>query len=189
MFIVHGSVVKHGVPAVFVEGTGGCCDLFAKCYHLYNGYQSKMEISKEQNENVKAKLRQTLKIVNHELAETSCTNAPDETVDFFDLIYECVSTRNICLNFLNFNIHSLTGNHVNSALLQALLKGNTHTHTSIRSLLNISLVTSEDTSSCQLNLKTKHEQLNLAYDWRQIDVVTKCIIIYERDWQVEFSID
>lgn len=32
------------IPVVFVEGTGGCCDLFAKCYHLYNEYQSKAEL-------------------------------------------------------------------------------------------------------------------------------------------------
>lgn len=136
----------------------------------------------ERNTKMKSKLRQTLKIVNHELAETSCTNAPDDTVDFFEIIYECVSTRNICLNFLNFNKHHLTGNDVNSTLLQALLKSNTSTRSSSLSLS--SLVTSKDTSSCSLNLHRKRELLNLAYDWRQIDVVTKSIIIYERDWQV-----
>ena len=62
--------------------------------------------------------------MNYELAETSCTNAPDRDVDYFQLIYECVETRNICLNFLDFKVHSLTGNDVASAILQALLKSN-----------------------------------------------------------------
>ena len=34
-------------------------------------------------------------------------------------------------------------------------------------------------------LDAKREQLNLAYEWKQIDVVTKSIIINERDWQVK----
>ncbi len=42
--LVHGSVVKDRIPVVFVEGTGGCCDLFGECYHLYNGYKSKSEL-------------------------------------------------------------------------------------------------------------------------------------------------
>ena len=78
----------------------------------------------EKNETIKNKLRQALKIVNHELAETSCSNAPDQNVDYFQLIYECVETRNICLNFLNLKVHSLTGNDIDSAILHALLKGN-----------------------------------------------------------------
>ncbi len=78
----------------------------------------------ERNEKIKSKLRQTLKIVNHELAETSCTHVPDEGVDYFQLIYECVETRSIYLNFFDFQVHSLTGNDVDSAILQALLKGN-----------------------------------------------------------------
>ena len=65
MFLVHGSVVKNRTPVVFVEGTGGCCDLFAKCYHLYNGHKSKEELSEE----IKTKIRATFRIVNHELDE------------------------------------------------------------------------------------------------------------------------
>jgi hypothetical protein len=30
-----------------MEGTGGCCDLFAKCYHLYNEYRPRSRTSVE----------------------------------------------------------------------------------------------------------------------------------------------
>jgi hypothetical protein len=36
-------MVKDRIPVVFVEGTGGCCDLYSKCYHLYNAYNTKVE--------------------------------------------------------------------------------------------------------------------------------------------------
>lgn len=112
---------------------------------------------------IKNKLRQTLKIINHELAETSCTNSVNQCLDYFQLIYECVHQRNLCLNFLDLTLHTLTGDDVISSILQSLFKGN----------------------PSERSLETKLEQLNLAYQWRQIDIVTKSIIIHERDWQVK----
>ncbi len=49
MFIVlvHDSVVTNQIPVVFLEGTGGCCDLFAKCYRLYNEYHTKLNLSNQ----------------------------------------------------------------------------------------------------------------------------------------------
>jgi hypothetical protein len=45
--LVHESVIKNKIPVVLLEGTGGCCDLFAKCYQLYNEYHSKLKSSEE----------------------------------------------------------------------------------------------------------------------------------------------
>ncbi|CAF3995725.1 unnamed protein product [Rotaria sordida] len=172
---VYQSAVKDRIPVVLVEGTGGCCDLFAKCYHLYNEYKSKMESCAqtnensssliEQNEQIKNKIREALQIVNHEMAETSCTNAPDEGLDFFELIYECVETRNIFLNFIDFKVHDLSGEDVNFSILQALLK-----------------VTSGN-DSCKTKPEEKREQLNLAYEWKQIDIIKNSIMKDERDWK------
>ncbi|CAF1516340.1 unnamed protein product, partial [Adineta steineri] len=129
--LVYKSVVHDKIPVIFVEGTSGCCDLFAKCYHLYNGRKSKTELfnqtkynslSVENDEELKSKIREALQIVNHELAETSCTNAPDHEIDYFELIYECVTTRNKYLNFIDFKVHSLIGDDINLAILQALIK-------------------------------------------------------------------
>ena len=47
LFIVHEAVVQNNIPAVFLEGTGRCCDLFAKACRLYNEYQQKFELADE----------------------------------------------------------------------------------------------------------------------------------------------
>ncbi|CAF5080145.1 unnamed protein product, partial [Rotaria sp. Silwood1] len=44
---VHQAVVQNCIPAVFFEGTGRCCDLFAKAYHLYRRYHRNFEASEE----------------------------------------------------------------------------------------------------------------------------------------------
>lgn len=44
-FLVHEAVVQNNIPAVFFEGTGRCCDLFAKAFRLYNEYRPKFELS------------------------------------------------------------------------------------------------------------------------------------------------
>lgn len=45
--LVHEAVVQNNIPAVFFEGTGRCCDLFAKAYRLYIEYCSKSEQNAE----------------------------------------------------------------------------------------------------------------------------------------------
>ena len=37
-FIVHEAVVKNNTPAVFIQGTGRCCDLFAEALRVYDKY-------------------------------------------------------------------------------------------------------------------------------------------------------
>ncbi|CAF4039299.1 unnamed protein product [Rotaria sordida] len=44
---VHEAVVENNIPAVFLEGTGRCCDLFAKAFHLYNEYRRNIESDDE----------------------------------------------------------------------------------------------------------------------------------------------
>ena len=44
LFLVHEAVVQNNIPAVFLEGTGRCCDLFAKAFHLYKEYRPKSEV-------------------------------------------------------------------------------------------------------------------------------------------------
>jgi hypothetical protein len=45
IILVHESVVTNQIPVVLLEGSGGCCDLFAKCYRLYNEYHPKLNLS------------------------------------------------------------------------------------------------------------------------------------------------
>ncbi len=47
IILVHECIIKNKIPVVLMEGTGGCCDLFAKCYHLYNEYRPRSRTSVE----------------------------------------------------------------------------------------------------------------------------------------------
>jgi hypothetical protein len=42
---VHEAVVQNNIPAVFLEGTGRCCDLFAKANRLYHEYRTRLELA------------------------------------------------------------------------------------------------------------------------------------------------
>lgn len=44
LILVHEAVVQNNIPAVFFEGTGRCCDLFAKALRLYNEYHQQLEL-------------------------------------------------------------------------------------------------------------------------------------------------
>ncbi len=132
-----------------MEGTGGCCDLFAKCYRLYNEYHPKMKLSdqikfvrlfsedylfsfvvfsedpstiREKNEQIKTKLREKLQIIDNKLNSGSMMNLSDG-IDYFELIYECIETRNIFLNFIDLKVHSHIEPDIDLAILQALLNG------------------------------------------------------------------
>jgi hypothetical protein len=45
--IVHEAVVQNSIPAVFLEGTGRCCDLFAKAFRLYKEHHQHIEHNDE----------------------------------------------------------------------------------------------------------------------------------------------
>ncbi|CAF4265968.1 unnamed protein product, partial [Rotaria sordida] len=76
---VHESVIKNKIPVVLLAGTGGCCDLFAKCYQLYNEYHLTLKLPdqtnssedssslKEKIEQIKNKLREKLQIIDNKL--------------------------------------------------------------------------------------------------------------------------
>jgi hypothetical protein len=40
--LVYAAVVKNNIPAVFFEGTGRCCDLFAKAVRLYKSLRQRL---------------------------------------------------------------------------------------------------------------------------------------------------
>ncbi|UJR33345.1 hypothetical protein I4U23_020794 [Adineta vaga] len=168
------NIVEDCTPVIFVEGSGGCCDLFAKCYRLYNSYKIKPHscdptneesVLAEENEKIKTTIRQSLQIVDIQLAQTSCTNAPHDGTDFFDLIYECVEKRSQCLNFVDLRTHSITGDNITLSILEALFKVN------------------YNNDSTNMTEKQKYEQLNLAYKWKQIDFVKESIMKYDQDWK------
>ncbi|CAF0806293.1 unnamed protein product [Adineta ricciae] len=174
---IHETVMKNQIPVVLLEGTGGCCDLFGKFMHLYDEYDSNVTTNEqtsdhslsvnEKTEFVKTKLREKLQINDSKLNTSSSTetsNATDGT-DYFQLIYECIHTRRVYLNFIDLKLHSPTEADLDLAILQALLN-----------------VTSENDSS-NVNNEYRREQLNLAFEWKRIDIVKNFIMKDERDWK------
>ncbi|CAF2799267.1 unnamed protein product [Rotaria sp. Silwood2] len=171
---VHETIIQNNIPVVLLEGTGGCCDLFAKAYYLYNEYYSKTDISDrttaesdfspEQKEQIKNKLREKLKINNNEINQT--ISSENVETDYFELIYECIETRKILLNIINFNTHSLIEADMDLAILQVLLNA-----------------TSGNDSS-KTTIEQKREQLYLALEWNRTDIVKNFIMKDDRDWKL-----
>ena len=126
---MHESVVENRIPVVLVEGAGGCCDLFAKCSQLYNEYHSKLKSSdgksftKADDEQIKTKLREKFQLIDEKINSNSRLNVSDETdlTDYFELIYECLTTRHRFLNFIDLKPHNHLETDLDLAILQALL--------------------------------------------------------------------
>ncbi|CAF4452005.1 unnamed protein product, partial [Adineta steineri] len=102
----HEAVIRNNIPVVLLEGTGKCCDLFAKVYHLYNEYHqdSKKSHKKKkvfqlgQDEYIKNRIRQKVQIMLNDVNSMSSSSLIEEnltvtTKDYFELIYECIVTH------------------------------------------------------------------------------------------------
>ncbi len=126
---MHESVVQNQIPVVLLEGTGGCCDLFAKCYQLFNEYHSKIKSNVSliySEDEKKSKLREKLPIIDNKINTGSTVNLSDvnDEIDYFELIYECIEKRNLFLNFIDLKVHNHIEPDIDLAILQALLNGN-----------------------------------------------------------------
>ena len=77
IFLVHQSVVENKIPVVFVEDTGGCCDLFLNCYQLYHDYHYQAKLTDPTTfvlffESLfKAEFRLLVKNIRHPSTETN----------------------------------------------------------------------------------------------------------------------
>jgi len=111
--LVYESVTKNNIPVVLLEGTGGCCDLFAKCSHLYNEYHSNQSELIEHEEQIKSKIREKLQIIESQIT----------TNDYFELMYECIDKRSLFLNFIDIKLHTNVDADIDLVILEALLNG------------------------------------------------------------------
>jgi len=84
-------------------------------------YRIDSSLLSERNEQIKNKLRERLKSIIDETNKHSLN--VNEDTDYFQLIYECIETRMIFLNFIDFKAHSHIERDVDLAILQALLNG------------------------------------------------------------------
>ena len=114
--------MNNKIPVVLLEGTGGCCDLFARCVHFYQEYRPRTRTSLssnfvEQNEELKTKIYEKLRTLHDE------TNDYPLEIEYFQMIYECIEKQMIFLNFIDFKVHSHMERDVDLAILRALLNG------------------------------------------------------------------
>ncbi len=171
---MHESIIQNQIPVVLLEGTGGCCDLFAKCYHLYSEYHLHINTDPtflfERNEEIKTKIYTKLKIINDEINDYSLE------IEYFQMIYECIEKRMIFLNFIDFKVHSHVERDIDLAILQALLNGKIAYKKKIEEEIIFILAT----NSTKINI----EQLNLALEWNRVDIVKSFIMKNDRDWTV-----
>ncbi|CAF1369223.1 unnamed protein product, partial [Rotaria sordida] len=192
---VHEAVVENNIPAVLFEGTGRCCDLFAKAVRLYKEYRLKFELCEEnpcldvptilrRYDELKNRLREDLK---EELRAISgagdrlgagggkkmqnltiageSKQRKEDSVDYFSLVYECIDTRTNFLNIISLHSRSPVEPDIDLAILQALLNA---------------------TSGCGLsktNIQRKREQFQLALEWNRVDIVRNSIMKDDRDWE------
>jgi hypothetical protein len=78
----------------------------------------------KQNEIIKNKIRQKVQIILNEMNSISSKNILEERkikMDYFQLIYECIETHEIFLNFVNLKTRSQVEPDVDWAILKALL--------------------------------------------------------------------
>ncbi len=79
----------------------------------------------KQNEIIKNKIRQKVQILLNEINSISSKNILEERkikIDYFQLIYECIETHEIFLNFVNLKLtRSQVEPDVDWAILKALL--------------------------------------------------------------------
>lgn len=86
----------------------------------------------ERNEQMKTKIYEKLNFVHLEINE-----CPLE-IEYFRLIYECIESRKIFLNFVDFKVHSNLQRDIDLAILQALLNGKSLSKSYKISLISLS---------------------------------------------------
>ncbi|CAF4817676.1 unnamed protein product [Rotaria sp. Silwood1] len=163
---VHEAVVKNNIPAVFFEGTGRCCDLFAKAVRLYEEYIKPIEDAEEtshmetatqlsRREENKNQLREAL---NKELCEIKTVS------DVLQPIYECITQRPKFLNIVSLNAKSPVEPDIDLAILKALLRA------------------TSGSGANKTNNEQKREQFLLALEWNRVDILKNEIMKTDEDW-------
>ncbi|CAF3840513.1 unnamed protein product [Adineta steineri] len=198
---VHEAVVQNNIPAVFLEGTGRCCDLFAKAYHLYNENLTKLDISDETAANMdpnvllkrydelKNKLREELKEEIRAISgasDTSATattktprkseattaNKPNGPVDKIDYFELVYECIHTRKNFLN--IISLNSRNPVEPDIDLVI---------LQALLNAT----SSSGQTKTNMQRKREQLRLALEWNRVDIAKNFIMKNDRDWEIDLN--
>ncbi|CAM4760304.1 unnamed protein product [Rotaria magnacalcarata] len=187
---VHEAVVKNSIPAVFIQGTGRCCDLFAEALQVYDRCLAQPKHGaatkntqpttvQENNDELRYKLQEALKDIISEISgETAAkpgkkaqkptveSKRPEsETVDYFELVYECVVERRNFLSVVSLNPRDPVEPDIDVAILKALLNA------------------TPSSESIKTYNSRKYEQFRLALEWKRPDIVKKFIMTDDEDWK------
>ncbi|CAM4879980.1 unnamed protein product [Rotaria socialis] len=187
---VHEAVVKNSIPAVFIQGTGRCCDLFAEALQVYDRCLAQPKHSaatkntqpttvQTNNDELRNKLQKALKDIISDISGESGAKSGKKaqkpavelkqresvTVDYFELVYECVVTRRNFLSVVSLNPRDPVEPDIDVAILKALLNATS---------------SSESVTTCN---NRKYEQFRLALEWKRPDIVKKLIMTDEEDWK------
>ncbi|CAF4102270.1 unnamed protein product, partial [Rotaria magnacalcarata] len=193
---VHEAVVKNSIPAVFIQGTGRCCDLFAEALQVYDRCLAQPKHGaatkntqpttvQENNDELRYKLQEALKDIISEISgETAAkpgkkaqkptveSKRPEsETVDYFELVYECVVERRNFLSVVSLNPRDPVEPDIDVAILKALLNA------------------TPSSESIKTYNSRKYEQFRLALEWKRPDIVKKFIMTDDEDWKNPLLID
>ncbi|CAF1157757.1 unnamed protein product [Rotaria sp. Silwood1] len=168
---VKEAVVENNIPAVLLEGTGRCCDLFAKALHLYKGHYQHDELANEtlinRDEEIKNKLREELKDAVYAIDGPSDPTTPtNKRNDSFELVYECLHKRRNFLNVINLNSRDSIELDFGLIILKALLNATSGSDTSKQNM------------QCKLE-----KQLYLALEWDRVDIA-KDFVKNDADWNI-----
>jgi hypothetical protein len=129
------------------------------------------------------KIRQKVQMMLNEVSSTPSANLLDDnttTIDYFQLIYECIETHQIFLNFVDFKTRSQVEPDVDLAILQAILTGKRHSLILFNKLVSATSVN----NPLKSHIEQKQEQLYLALEWNRVDIVKNFIMKNEPDWKV-----
>ena len=88
------------------------------------------------------------------------------SVDYYELIYECIEKHQTFMNFVDLKVRSQIEPDIDFAILKSIL---------------IAISVNHPTKT---TYELKQQQIRLALDWNRVDIVKNFIMTNEEDWKV-----
>ncbi|CAF4343328.1 unnamed protein product [Rotaria sp. Silwood2] len=157
---VKEAVVENNIPAVFLDGTGRCCDLLAKALHLYKEHYQHDELANE------TLIKTNLNAVYAIDGPSDPSTPTNKRNDSFELVYECLHKRRNFLNIINLYSRDSIELDFDLIILKVLLNA----------------TSGSDTSKQNMQRKLE-KQLYLVLEWNREDIA-KDFVKNDADWNI-----
>ncbi|CAF1333097.1 unnamed protein product, partial [Didymodactylos carnosus] len=170
---IYEAVVQNNIPAILFEGTGRCCDCFAKVYHKYLIYKDQLtppKDAKPKENSTPISEEEVKEILRAEVADflIKFKGHNTDSTDYFQMIYECVHKKFKFLTIIGLNVNYDSEPDIDLVILNALLTASDYFESDEDKTYNYS--------------QHKLEQLQLALDWDRVDIAKSYIMTNEQDW-------